>query len=153
MDGDIRSFLEDTTGVEDLDPEARVCVVAVQEYTFEQCRNGFYPSPISYPRCRAEFECMAFYRTAPISAIRHVAPVTDRFVDDGSWMGPERWSKLIEPFSDDEEALVFELGELLPLSEPIENDLNGVRGAWYCSVADLRTVSTLSGLSKRSETD
>jgi hypothetical protein len=34
----------------------------------------------------------------------------------------------------------------------VQNDRNGVRGAWYCSVADLRAAGTLSDLADRAET-
>lgn len=127
--------------------DATVCLVATVAYTFEQCRNGFYPAPIEYPRTEREFDFMAFYRTAPTSAVTHYAPVTDRFVDDGSWMGADRYERLIGRFSDSEAAMVFELGELRALELPVENDANGVRGAWYTTLGRLKAATVLSDLS------
>lgn len=134
------------------DPDARVCVVAVVDYTFEQCRNGFYPAPVDYPRTERAFDWLGLYRTVPTSAITHVAPVTDRFVDDGTWMGHDRYEKLIGRFSEAEEAVVFALGDLHELADPVANDRNGVRGAWYCRLRDLVAATTLSELSTRAET-
>ncbi|TKX52247.1 hypothetical protein EXE42_16705, partial [Halorubrum sp. SP3] len=62
------------------------------------------------------------------------------------------WAALIDPFSEERVVVVFAFDDLVPLDSPVENDLNGVRGAWYCSVADLREETTLSGLRDRSET-
>jgi hypothetical protein len=62
------------------------------------------------------------------------------------------WETLLDPFTDEREVVVFEFGPLVPLDVPVRNDRNGVRGAWYCSVADLRAVETLSGLADRAET-
>jgi hypothetical protein len=44
---------------------------------------------------------------------------------------------------------VFELGDLVTLATPVGNDRNGVRGAWYCTVGELRAAETLSGLAQR----
>lgn len=123
-----------------------VCLVAVQPYTFERCADGFYPCPRGYDRADRAFDWMAFYRTAPTSAVTHYARVTDRFVDDGSWIGADRWEKLIGRFSDTEEAMVFELGPLRRLATPVENDARGVRGAWYPTFAELRDAETISAL-------
>jgi hypothetical protein len=62
------------------------------------------------------------------------------------------WSDLIDPFSDETEVVVFMLEELVPLDTPVRNDRNGVRGAWYCTVADLRAAPTLSALTNRART-
>jgi hypothetical protein len=113
-----------------------------------------YPAPASYDRTEASFEYMAFYRTAPVSAITHYARVTDRVPQTRSGSGPmddADWAALIDPFSDDDEVVVFELGELIPLERPVENDRNGVRGAWYCSVTALRDAATLSELAARAQ--
>jgi hypothetical protein len=59
------------------------------------------------------------------------------------------WAALVDPVSDAETVVVFELGELVPLDSPVENDRSGVRGAWYCTVADLRAAATLSELAGR----
>jgi hypothetical protein len=42
--------------------------------------------------------------------------------------------------------VVFELDELAPLDEPVENDAGGVRGARYDTANDLRVEKTLSVL-------
>ncbi|SNR68535.1 hypothetical protein [Halorubrum vacuolatum] len=134
--------------------EARVCVVATQPDTFERCRTGYYPSPRSYDRTRAQFEYMAFYRTAPVSAVTHYARVTGRTEQVREEAGPMSeadWEALIDPFSEERVVVVFELGPLVPLTRPIENDATGVRGAWYCSVDDLRAAGTLSLLAERTE--
>jgi hypothetical protein len=149
---DLNRFAGDAPD-DDAPPDARVCVVATQPDTFERCREGFYPSPRSYDRTRARFDYMAFYRTAPVSAVTHYAPVTDRVEQSRGEPGPmdeADWVALIDPFSDERTVLVFELSELVPLESPVENDRNGVRGAWYCSVADLRESGTLSALAERS---
>jgi hypothetical protein len=139
---------------DDAPGDARVCVVATRPDTFERCRAGFYPAPRSYDRTRAEFDYMAFYRTAPVSAVTHYARVVDRTEQTRGEPGPmdeADWEALIDPFSEERVVVVFEFDDLVPLDRPVENDLNGVRGAWYCTVADLREATTLSGLHDRSE--
>jgi hypothetical protein len=134
---------------DDAPGDARVCVVAAQPDTFQRCRDGVYPSPRSYERTRTPFEYMAFYRTAPVSAVTHYAEVTDRVAQVRGEAGPmdeSDWEATIDPFSETSTVVVFKLGELVPLESPVENDRNGVRGAWYCSVADLRAAATISEL-------
>jgi hypothetical protein len=140
---------------DDAPGDARACVVATRPDTFDACREGVYPCPRSYPRSREPFAFMAFYRTAPTSAITHYARVRERVADErgpDSRLGEAYWRTLLDPFTDEREATVFELGELVPLSTPVANDRNGVRGAWYCTVADLRAAGTVSDLAARAET-
>jgi hypothetical protein len=140
---------------DDAPGDARVCVVATRPDTFERCRAGFYPAPRSYDRTRAAFDYVAFYRTTPVSAITHYARVVDRTEQTRGEPGPmdeADWVALIDPFSEERVAVVFEFDDLVPLERPVDNDLNGVRGAWYCTVDDLREATTLSGLRDRSMT-
>lgn len=128
---------------------ARVCIVAVRPETFERCQEGFYPAPATYDRTDTPFEYMAFYRTAPISAVTHYARVTDRIRQERGKAGPmdeSDWGVTVDPFTDASAVVVFELDELVPLDTPIENDRQGVRGAWYCSLAILEQAGTLSDL-------
>ena len=137
---------------DDAPGDARVCVVAVRPDTFERCRKGVYPAPRSYDRTREPFEYMGFYRTAPTSAVTHYARVrarTDQHRDGDDPLSPADWAATVEPFSDTDAVTVFELGGLVPLDDPVGNDLNGVRGAWYCTVADLRAAGALSELADR----
>ena len=134
------------------DPDARVCVVATRPDTFDRCRDGFYPVPADYERATAAFEYMAFYRTAPVSAITNVARVVDRTEQVRGEAGPMSeadWQATIEPFSDTDRVVVFEFDELSALATPVENDLSGVRGAWYCRLGDLREAEVLSELSAK----
>jgi hypothetical protein len=135
--------------------DARVCLVAVRPDTFERCRAGIYPSPRSYDRTTASFEYLALYRTAPVSAVTQYARVTDRVEQHRGESGPmdeDDWAATIDPFSDAEAVVVFELGDLVALDSPVENDRSGVRGAWYCSLGDLRRARTLSELSHADDT-
>ena len=150
---DLDRFADDVPD-DDAPADARVCVVAAQPDTFERCREGLYPAPRSYDRTRESFAYMAFYRTAPVSAVTHYARVTDRTEQRRGDPGPmdeSDWQATIDPFTDERVVVVFSLDELVPLATPIENDGTGVRGAWYCTVADLRAAPTLSALADRRE--
>jgi hypothetical protein len=150
---DLDRFAADTPA-DDAPGDARVCVVAAQPDTFERCRAGLYPAPRSYDRTREPFEYMAFYRTQPVSAITHYARVTDRTEQSRGDPGPmdeSDWQATIDPFTDERVVVVFSLADLVPLETPVENDGTGVRGAWYCTVADLRAATALSGLERRTE--
>jgi hypothetical protein len=145
----------DGTPDDDASGDATVCVVAAQPDTFQRCREGFYPAPRSYDRTRATFEYMAFYRTDPVSAVTHYAPVesrTEQVRGEPGRMDEADWAALIDPFSEESVVVVFQLGELVPLDSPVDNDENGVRGAWYCSVADLRSAATVSELAATART-
>jgi hypothetical protein len=148
---DLDRFAADAPA-DDAPGDARVCVVATRPDTFERCREGFYPAPRSYDRTRADFEYVAFYRTAPVSAVTHYARVTARTEQTRGESGPmdeADWAALIDPFSEERVVVVFEFAPLVPLDRPVENDLHGVRGAWYCTVTDLREATTLSALRER----
>ena len=135
--------------------DARVCVVATQTDTFERCRAGYYPAPRSYDRTRTDFESLAFYRTAPVSAITHYAPVTGRVEQRRGRPGPmdeNDWKTLIDPFADENVVVVFKLGALVALERPVDNDATGVRGAWYCTLADLQAAETVSTLAAQART-
>ncbi|MFB6168161.1 MAG: hypothetical protein ABEJ43_04870 [Haloferacaceae archaeon] len=151
---DLDRFADDTPP-DDAPADDRVCVVATRPDTFARCRDGIYPSPLSYERSRADVDRLAFYRTAPVSAVTHHAAVTGRVRQRRGEDGPltaDDWETLLDPFTDEREVVVFEFGPLVPLDRPVQNDGNGVRGAWYCSVADLRDAGTLSELADRAET-
>lgn len=140
---------------DDAPASARVCVVATQADTFDRCREGFYPAPASYPRTNASFDYMAFYRTAPVSSLTHYARITDRVPQSRGAPGPmdaDDWAELIDPFADTDRVVVFQFESLIPLTEPVPNDTTGVRGAWYCTIGDLRDAATLSKLAERAET-
>jgi hypothetical protein len=129
--------------------DARVCVVATRPDTFERCRDGVYPAPADYDRTSRPFEYMAFYRTAPVSAVTHCARVTDRVEQSRGERGPltaADWAATVDPFADAETVVAFRLGALAELDSRVENDRNGVRGAWYCTLADLRAADALSDL-------
>ena len=151
---DLDRFAADTPD-DDAPDEGRVCVVATQPDTFDRCRSGLYPAPRSYDRTRADFDYLALYRTAPTSAVTHYARVTDRTEQTRGEPGPmdeDDWMTLIDPFSTERVVVVFKFDELVPLDSPVENDGHGVRGAWYCSIADIRAADTLSDLAARAET-
>jgi hypothetical protein len=155
---DLEAFGGTDDAPDDALADAEVCTVATQTETFQRCRDGFYPCPHSYPRTDREFDYMAFYRTAPTSAITHYAPVEERTLEradeagsEGAVMDDEDWTVLVEPFSEEREVVVFHLGELVALESPVGNDLTGVRGAWYHTVGDLRAAATLSELAERAE--
>jgi len=151
---DLDRFAADTPA-DDAPGDARVCVVATQPDTFERCRDGFYPAPRSYDRTRADVSYMALYRTAPVSAITHYARIVERSEQtrgEPGRMDESDWEDLIDPFSEERVVVVFEFESLVPLDAPVENDDHGVRGAWYCTVDDLRSADTLSALAGRAET-
>jgi hypothetical protein len=132
---------------------ARVCIVAVQPATFDRCRAGVYPVPGSYNRARERFAYLGLYRTAPVSAVTHYAPVRARTEQTRGRPGPldpADWVATVDPFSGERTVVVVELGDLVALETPVENDATGVRGAWYCTVGDLRAAETLSELGARS---
>jgi hypothetical protein len=66
-------------------------------------------------------------------------------------MDADDWAALIEPFSEERRVTVFHLGELRPLSTPVVDDQNGVRGARYTTVDALRAASDLSELAARAD--
>ena len=151
---DLDRFADDVP-TDDAAGDDRACVVAVQPDTFERCRAGLYPSPRSYDRTRESFDHLALYRTAPVSAVTHYAPVTDRVEQRRGGSGPmdeADWAATIDPFSDERVVVVFELDDLVPLERPVDGDGDGVRGAWYCTLDDLRTAATLSELADGAET-
>lgn len=134
--------------------DARVCVVATRPATFERCRDGVYPSPAGYDRTDEAFDYLACYRTAPVSAVTHYVRVTGRVEQARGDPGPlsaADWAATIDPFGDADRVVAFELGSLVELADPVENDRTGVRGAWYCTVGDLRAAATLSALAGRTD--
>jgi hypothetical protein len=132
--------------------DERVCLVATRPATFARCQDGVYPAPASYDRTREPFTHMAFYRTAPVSAVTHYARVVARTEQRRGESGPltaADWEAVVDPFSDAERVVVFELDDLVELDTPVENDTNGVRGAWYCTLDGLANAATLSALATR----
>jgi hypothetical protein len=151
---DLDRFAADAPA-DDAPGDARVCLVAARPATFERCRDGRYPAPASYDRTTEPFDYMAFYRTAPVSAVTHYARVTDRVEQRRGAPGPMTptdWQRLVDPFSDEDRVVVFEVADLVPLDVPVQNDRTGVRGAWYCTLDDLRASGTLSALAERATT-
>jgi len=139
-------------GTADLDDDRRVCLVATRPATFEACREGYYPCPASYARSDADVDALACYRTAPVSAVTHYAPIERRVRErrpGGEWLTPDRWADLLDPVADTDEATVFELGELRSLDTPVAGDGTGVRGAWYVRLGDLRASESLTELRQR----
>jgi hypothetical protein len=125
----------------------RTMVVAMVDETYRIARDeGFYPCPVSYERVDADADVLGVYRTAPQSAITHYAPIERRFVDDGEWMGDDRFESLVGSRSADEEAVVFELDTLVALDTPVRDDDGGLRGAWFTTVDELERAETLSEL-------
>jgi hypothetical protein len=125
----------------------RVMIVAVVDETFDIARHhGFYPCPTSYDRADEPAAYLALYRTAPQSAITHYAPIEERFEDDGSWADIDWYDRLIGSRSGDETAMVFRLGDLVPLDQPVTNDINGVRGVWYTSLDALDEATELTDI-------
>ncbi|MDL0123566.1 MULTISPECIES: hypothetical protein [Halobacterium] len=136
-----------------MQPDDRVCVVAVRPATFERCQGrGLYPIPAGYSRATAAYDHLAIYRPAPVSAVTHVAPVVDRVEQTRGGPGPMRagdWAATVEPFADTDRVTVLELGDLVALADPVVADGTGVRGAWYCTIADLRAADTTAALAAR----
>jgi len=66
-------------------------------------------------------------------------------------MDERDWEAIIDPFVEDVSVVVFLFDDLVPLDDPVRNDENGIRGAVYCTVSDLRSASTVSELESLSE--
>jgi hypothetical protein len=155
MDGEADGGAGEGAGDPDRAPDdARVCVVATRPATFERCRDGVYPVPAGYDRADEPFDYLACYRTAPVSAVTHYAAVTGRVAQARGDPGPlsaADWAATVDPFGDADRVVALELGPLVELADPVENDRTGVRGAWYCTVDDLRAAATLAALAGRTD--
>jgi hypothetical protein len=129
-------------------PDA-VVIVAAEPETFEAARNGVYACPASYDRTAPH---LAFYRVAPVSAITHHAPVEDVTERDSGAIDGDLGNavrRMVGPRADPgERALVFDLGPLVALDEPVVNDYDrgALRGAWRRTLGDLREADGLSEL-------
>jgi len=135
-------------------------LVAVVDETWDAVlHDGFYPCPSSYPRAGAPAERMAFYRTAPESAITHHARIVDRTEEvvapetdlAAASRDTDRLARLVGERGGDR-VTVFDLADLTPLSSPVVpgDDVPAVRGVWYTTVAALEAAETLGALAERS---
>jgi hypothetical protein len=116
--------------------------VSVTDFCFETAESeGYYAFPETSPR-RAT-DNIAFYRVSPISAITHVADVTE--VVKGGEI--DETYRLIA-FGDkaDKEAIVFYLDNLRELDEPVESNGKGVQSPMYVTLTELVEAEVVSDL-------
>ena len=120
-------------------------VVPVSGYSFKRAlEEQFYAFPKTYGRDRTK-KYLAFYQTHPIKAITHYARIRKvkiKPLEDFS----ARDILIMFGHRADKEVVVFELGPLIELKNPVKSDGRSIQGVKYSSLNRLLKVEFIKDI-------
>ena len=125
--------------------EKNVLAVPVDDYSFEKAKEeGYFAEPSSYGK-RKDLDYIAFYRTAPVSAITHYAKVKEK--KEGKDLISDFAASMMFPNRIDEEITKYSLGDLKEFEEPINYQSGySMQSVKYTSLKLLNKAETIADI-------